>query len=146
MLPPRAPGDGHGGEDVGVLGRVGGFEADDQQRRAILDPGALPRLHWIEQAQIGGPELGLDDLPHRLRTRSPTVERDARGGAERRPLLQAQPALADDAQDAFRADYHPIRAWSRAAARQAAGFPPAPRRQQARALHEVVDVGVWLVA
>ena len=29
-----------------------------------------------------------------------------------------------------------------AAARQAAGFPPAPGRQQAGALHEVVDVGV----
>ena len=138
----RAPGDGHGGANIGRLGGVGGFEADDQQRRAVLDASGLPRLHRVEQAQVGGPQLGLDDLPHRFGALRPTGEGDARGGAERRAFLQAQPALADDAEDAFGADHHAVRARTSAAARQAPGFPPAPGRQQAGALHEVVDVGL----
>ena len=61
---------------------------------------------------------------------------------KRRSLLQPQPALADDAEDPFRADDHAIGARAGAAAGQSPRLPPAARRQHARALDEVVDVGV----
>ena len=126
----------------GVERMVGRFEGQHQHRLLVAPRDAGQRLARFEQAAVGGIEPGLGDLAHRVGAGKEVLEAHAGRGAERRLLAQPHPGFGDDAQDALGADEHPVGAGAGAGARQAARLERAGRRHHARALDEIVDVGV----
>ena len=134
--------DAHRGLHIAALGHFAGLEADDEQRPAAIEAGGELGLGGIENAQIGRPELGLDDLAHRLAASAPRREGHAGRGPAFRARLQAQPAFADDAKRAFGTQHQAIGTRAGAASRQTARLEPASWREHSRRFDEVVDVGV----
>src|SRR4029453_8940690 len=57
------PGQVDGGADVGALGDVGRLEPDDDQRGRAVEVGTPTGLGRVEDAEVGGPQLGLHDGP-----------------------------------------------------------------------------------
>ncbi len=121
---------------------VGRFEGQHQHGLLVAPRDAGQRLARLEQAAVGGIEARLGDVAHRVGAGIEVAEAHAGGGAEGRLLAQAHPGLGDDAQDAFGADEHAVGAGAGAGAGQAARFQRAGGRHDARAFHEIVDVGV----
>ena len=72
----------------------------------------------VENAQVGGPEPGLDNLAHRFATTFPRWERDPGGGPEYRSLLQPEPALGNDPQRPLGAKHKTVGTRHRTASRQ----------------------------
>ena len=125
-----------------TLRHIGGFETNDQQRLAAIEPGTLLCLSRIQQPQIGRPELRLHHLPGRIGRGHPVVKHHPGRCPIDGPFLQPQPALRNDAEDSFRAHYQAIGARPRATAGETPGLPPAAGREHPNALDEVVDVCV----
>ncbi len=134
--------DGDGLAQRPLLRHVARLEGDDQERRLAVEAGAALRQLRVEDAQVRGPELGLDDVAGGFVAGLPGAEAKRRRGAELGAGLDAHPGLGDDAEDALAADDEAVGAGAGAAAGQPPRLPPALRRQHARRLDEVVDVGV----
>ena len=102
-----------------MVGRLEGQHHDGD--RAVRRAGIIG-LRRIEDAAVRRIESGLRDRAHRARGGEEILEAHRAAGAEGRPVLQPHPGLRDDAEDAFRADHHAVRARARAGAGQAAAF------------------------
>ena len=126
----------------GLEGVVGRLEGQHQHGLFVLPWNIGERLARFEQPAVGGIEPSLGDVAHRFGARIELPEAHAGRGAECRLLAQPHPRFGDDAEDAFGADEHTVRAWAGAGARQAAGLERADRCHDPRALDEIVDVGL----
>ncbi len=125
-----------------ALGEFRGLKTQHQDGVGAIRTQGVLRLAGVQQAAVGRPQLGLDDLPHRLAASLEGREGNGRGSPEAGPGLDAHPRLGDDAQRPFAAQHQAVGAGARAAAGQASGLPYPLGGNHPHGLYEVVDVGL----